>query len=901
MRKNKLKKWKKLAVLMTALCLVPHATEPVYGYSFSKTGAYQDGTVTITQLPSGEGKNGYYLPGEYQVDYTLTADFVAFRALDGCDFYIGNDLQPQGGCQFVYQPNGVVWEQGALQLGAILDGVAVGSAEPDSNSTVHVSFRVANLSQLPNYIGYTYEPASGAYVHATPSYGQDHHVWYYQNLKNATEIPAGNIDVYAPALDCRVVPSGTVATVNNKTFGTTAMIHAEAVDTQSRPAEIRLMKDGKIINRSTNEPDLWAIFTDFPVNENGTYTLQALDQLGNASEIKTVIVDCIDMAAPQITSYDTENKEYCTSTVLKVNATDTGSGLADKAYSFNGGSFGASNQITITENGTYTVRVRDHVGNESTKRLVVTNIDRTLPVISAIRQKNDDYCTKNTLSIEAYDLGSGLHALPYSFNNGEWSTEKEYEVAENGTYTVKVRDALGNIAEQSATVNNIDLSEPELTTEIGCDGEKVIVGDEEWYQSKYLLVTACDTMSGPKMIQILDSNDEVICEKSNENATVKELSLKTQSLVAGIYSVIVHDFLDNVKKEIIEIGQVDHDPPEIKQIEQKELGNGMVRITVFADDGDGSGLPKEAYSFDGGKTWQADNFYDVDENGIYDIAVRDCMNMVSDEREKVDSVKKKTSDILDNKGNQGGNDGTENPGEKDRSNGNASGGDASDGNDRSMDTSEPRNDVPDDINNGGLLDDFTVKQPDKTKNGRGNETDQSQDDSEQDDVNDSQGFTKDANENKDVKQNNITTVTKVENKEKLGQNTVPMQEASNPTRRTEEKVKQIAAIALSTLLGLALLGLGLYLYLMGAHYSCIMYERDKQVQKRKICRIPVKAYGNGWLVEVKDDQLGKLGTGRYLFAFKPAFVKEEAPADVVILIDKNKIKEELREEIEIQI
>lgn len=123
-------------------------TQNIWAYDYQMTGACQDGKVTITALGAGQNINGYSTLSGYRVDYELTENFIAFSKYDGCDFYVGNNLNPSGGCHFAYKPNGEIWQQGALNLGAIYDGRSVGSAEPDANNTVRASFQVGSLAEL---------------------------------------------------------------------------------------------------------------------------------------------------------------------------------------------------------------------------------------------------------------------------------------------------------------------------------------------------------------------------------------------------------------------------------------------------------------------------------------------------------------------------------------------------------------------------------------------------------------------------------------------------------------------------------------------------------------------------------------------------------------------------------
>ncbi len=108
------------------------------------------------------------------------------------------------------------------------------------------------------------------------------------------------------------------------------------------------------------------------VSENGVYSVTVTGS--NGQNVTTSLeVSNIDKTSPQIQNFyvDKEYPEY-ESAMLVVEATDAESGLAEKAYSFNGGaSYDCVNTCKIKSNGTYTVYVQDKVGNVDTRTLTV--------------------------------------------------------------------------------------------------------------------------------------------------------------------------------------------------------------------------------------------------------------------------------------------------------------------------------------------------------------------------------------------------------------------------------------------------------------------------------------------------------------------------------------------------
>lgn len=113
------------------------------------------------------------------------------------------------------------------------------------------------------------------------------------------------------------------------------------------------------------------------VSTNGTYSVTVTASNGQQAST-SIQVKNIDKDAPKITQcyVDKEYPEYESANII-VEATDSASGLAASAYSFDGGkTYIASNRYAITANGTYKICVKDKVGNSSTKTLTVTCFEK---------------------------------------------------------------------------------------------------------------------------------------------------------------------------------------------------------------------------------------------------------------------------------------------------------------------------------------------------------------------------------------------------------------------------------------------------------------------------------------------------------------------------------------------
>lgn len=199
--------------------------------------------------------------------------------------------------------------------------------------------------------------------------------------------------------------------------------------------------------------------TSIEVSENGNYyvKLSVDDNLFDSADAEIMVtVSNIDRTAPTIESisYDHSDK-LLPSNNITVTASDKqpdgspGSGLADEAYSFDGGiTYQADNSFECTENGTIEVYVRDRCGNTAKETVVINNIDSTSPSVEYSLYPDPWYTTDQaprSITITAFDDGIGLHDMPYSFDEGKtWTNLNKHYYSEEGTFKVLVRDKYSN-------------------------------------------------------------------------------------------------------------------------------------------------------------------------------------------------------------------------------------------------------------------------------------------------------------------------------------------------------------------------------------------------------------------------------------------------------------------------
>ena len=121
----------------------------------------------------------------------------------------------------------------------------------------------------------------------------------------------------------------------------------------------------------------------------------------------------------------------------------------------------ASFDVDITQNGTWIAYCRDKSGNISTEEKNIIAVDNKPPIVN-LSLENDTWCRENKILVNARD---GL-SIEYRYScaqTGEdsgWISRNEYDVKANSTWTVMVRDAVGNVTEQEIIIDNIDTKAP---------------------------------------------------------------------------------------------------------------------------------------------------------------------------------------------------------------------------------------------------------------------------------------------------------------------------------------------------------------------------------------------------------------------------------------------------------
>lgn len=194
------------------------------------------------------------------------------------------------------------------------------------------------------------------------------------------------------------------------------------------------------------------------VTENGNYTLELLSNENASPEKISISISNIDSIAPSIQLL-TISPQGSTSDLVtvKVDATDTGgSGLAEKAYSYNGGSSWVNScENSFSENGNYNVIVRDKAGNQTSREFTISYI------VKKVNTENSSGAGSNT-GTSSISISSPTAPSPTSSANALKDTTSSANTVQgitsseqsNSSDTKKSSNSKSNTKPQNTNLDN---------------------------------------------------------------------------------------------------------------------------------------------------------------------------------------------------------------------------------------------------------------------------------------------------------------------------------------------------------------------------------------------------------------------------------------------------------------
>lgn len=392
-------------------------------------------------------------------------------------------------------------------------------------------------------------------------------------------------------------------TVSTWQDNTTNTVHVSATGAAGTTS-IALIRNGTLVNT------VWAASANFATNLNGNYIIRCSN--GTQTKDYTFSVTGLDNAAPTA-SYSAISagwERFKTTTLYMSDGTTTG-----LQYKHNGEwkSYTGPATLSFTSAGTFIIELKDRWGNTSSISITVSNIDGTAPVIVDV-SGNPTQWVKNgeaKLTILATDSQSGLHAQPYSFDNGlTWTSNNQLVLNSNQTLSITVRDIAGNIASPRViVVNRVDSSLP-IIHEITGNSVTWIGQDVE------LRINASDNMSG------LHAQPYSFDDGATWQAQPTKFISSNQSLIVRVRDVVGFEV-----SQAVNISCIDKTKPDISHIIVPSVTDKATINLTMTDTG--SGLRE--LELPGGQkvaltgTYQTYS-HEVTTNGSYRFIVKDAIN-----------------------------------------------------------------------------------------------------------------------------------------------------------------------------------------------------------------------------------------------------------------------------------
>ena len=134
----------------------------------------------------------------------------------------------------------------------------------------------------------------------------------------------------------------------------------------------------------------------------------------------------------------------------------------------------------IDQNGFWMAYVKDERDNIASEGQNLVVVDNKAPEIELHLENLSEWCKENQIYVSAED------ALPVQYRylceeTGEdsgWIDGSSKSIRENGTWKIQVQDSMGNMAEESITIENID-TQPPVIHSIEEKTEKESISNEE--------------------------------------------------------------------------------------------------------------------------------------------------------------------------------------------------------------------------------------------------------------------------------------------------------------------------------------------------------------------------------------------------------------------------------------
>ena len=309
--------------------------------------------------------------------------------------------------------------------------------------------------------------------------------------------------------------------------------------------------------------------------------------------------------------------------VLTVNgARDSGSGLAEMAYSFstnqNEYNWQASNEYIATSSGDVWIYIRDRAGNICFCGCESVKIDRNAPIIDAVAEIDSSEDSVLLLA-DATDSESGVAKYSFSYAAGEynWTDDNLFEATKNGILYVNAKDETGNISPTfEYIISRFDETAPTVPQ---------VTGNPDGWSQTDITITALSTDGQSGVAAYSFSTEKGIYNWQTEN-------VKTFTESATVY-VYAKDNKGNISEPNTVQIKIDKTAPAKASVSGNATNwTNSVVLTINDAVDDISGLDAAAYSFSTLETeyeWQAENSKSFTTNCTVYVHIRDAAGNIT--------------------------------------------------------------------------------------------------------------------------------------------------------------------------------------------------------------------------------------------------------------------------------
>jgi len=264
--------------------------------------------------------------------------------------------------------------------------------------------------------------------------------------------------------------------------------------------------------------------------------------------------------------------------------------VQDIAYFATGGTPFADS-FAVSENGDYTVYMKDAAGNEGLQTIRIEGIVRTPPTLTAARDPVEPtrgsvtvYVTGSVYGTEAGNVlgvvkwAEGLKEAAFFEANGyDITNGTSFTVSRNGTYTIYAQDLAGNVVLTSTEIANINTETPGVSVSIEpgtpTRGNVAVTVTATVYGTDNLLSWM---RWGPENGAATDlAFDEIL---DDGTALLRTYAARATATENGTYVVKVRDAAGNEKTQSVGVGNMFRTPPVIALAAPTEPTTGGVPI-----------------------------------------------------------------------------------------------------------------------------------------------------------------------------------------------------------------------------------------------------------------------------------------------------------------------------------